>query len=239
MQSLKKESDLISDEKSKAIDGIRKKIDAHLESDSTDKLQGEYALAYCKYFGCSADYLYGIIDLPTHKDTDIHKETGLSETSISCLRGWYHDKYKKGWYYSDDIDTVNTILEYYGNIRKENAKNGTLNGFTLFHFISNFFNAHKFQRVQQDLIRYGNGTHFNRIEKGDIIKKKDSEKEEIIEKICTPLSSITHGGADTTKLELVNTENEEELYYVEVSDIYREHCKSQIIDILKKIGNIE
>lgn len=69
----------------RAIDGVEKKIQRHLNSDSIQKLQGEYVKAYCDFFGCSADYLFGYIDLPTHTETDIYEKTGLSENAIKKI----------------------------------------------------------------------------------------------------------------------------------------------------------
>ncbi len=40
---------------------------------------------YCKFFGCSADYMLGLIDSPTKELTDIHNRTGLSDHAIKGL----------------------------------------------------------------------------------------------------------------------------------------------------------
>ena len=188
----------------------------------------------------SLDYLVGRVHFLHAGSADMSDFTGLSDTAIECLRGWCMDRQRAGKVhrYSNDTETLNTILEYYGNIRKDNAKKGYVNGLSLFHFIGNFFNAHKFARVQQDMIRFGNGTHFDQIEIGDTIKKQGSKKGVVIETLCTPINSKSHRGSDTSKLDIVNTENDNEQYYIELSDIFREHCKSQIISSLKKIGGI-
>jgi hypothetical protein len=70
----------------RAIGAVEKKIQNHLNSDDTRSLQGEFVTAYCNFFGCSADYLFGYIDLPTHSDTNIQNETGLSADSINFLK---------------------------------------------------------------------------------------------------------------------------------------------------------
>ncbi len=70
----------------RAIEAVEKKIQNHLNSDDTRSLKGEFVNAYCIFFGCSADYLFGYIDLPTHSDTDIQNETGLSADNIHFLK---------------------------------------------------------------------------------------------------------------------------------------------------------
>lgn len=194
--------------------------------------------------GVSIDYFVNPdMDCLTVSKQMIHDYTGLSDAAIECLHGWYQDKLQGGLFgsYYNDIDTLNLILEYYENARKNNKrkKNTAKNIYTLFHYIGSFIHAHKFQRVQQDLIRYGSGQHFTTIEKGDTITKKDTGKSEVIETLCTPVNSLTHSGNDTTMIDIVNTENTSELYNIPVSDLYREHAKSQIIDSLKKIGGIQ
>ena len=70
----------------------------------------------------STDYILGLSDFRTPENDYIGKHTGLSDTAIECLRGWYQDRQQAGLLhqYSNDTETLNTILEYYGNIRKEN-----------------------------------------------------------------------------------------------------------------------
>lgn len=192
--------------------------------------------------GVSLDYLTGRENFTRAVNKDMFDYTGLSDAAIECLHGWYKDRQQGGYFSpcSNDIDTLNTILEYYGNIRKKNAKKGVLNGYTLFHFISNFINAHKFKRVQQDLIRYGNGKgQFFDLETGDTVTQKATGKRITINTLCTPISRGSYRGEDTTKIDLVNSENNTEQYYVEVSEIYREYAKSQIVTALKKIGGIK
>lgn len=70
-----------------AIGSIEKKIRVHIHSDGAGCLQGEFVLAYCKFFECSADYLFGFTDIKS-PDIDVQKiceKTGLSEKSILNL----------------------------------------------------------------------------------------------------------------------------------------------------------
>lgn len=70
-----------------AIGSVEKKITKHLQSSTMTKIQGEYIVAYCKHFGCSADYLFGNTDIQSG-NPDVRnacKVTGLSEEAIIQL----------------------------------------------------------------------------------------------------------------------------------------------------------
>lgn len=67
-----------------AVDIVRKEVTKNLKD--YDCRNSKFLYAYCIMFGCSADYLLGFIDLPTHTDTNIYNETGLNEESIQTLR---------------------------------------------------------------------------------------------------------------------------------------------------------
>lgn len=70
-----------------AIGSIEKKIRVHIHSDGAGCLQGEFVLAYCKFFECSADYLFGFTDIKS-PDIDVREicdRTGLSEKSVLNL----------------------------------------------------------------------------------------------------------------------------------------------------------
>lgn len=47
---------------------------------------------YCDFFDCSADYLMGYIDYPTHSTTNICQDTGLSAPAAGLLQTWNQDK---------------------------------------------------------------------------------------------------------------------------------------------------
>ena len=70
-----------------AVLGITRIIQKHLNLDGTDKLQSRYVLAYCKYFNCSSDYLYGLSDISSgNRDViDFCEATGLTEKSVKRL----------------------------------------------------------------------------------------------------------------------------------------------------------
>lgn len=70
-----------------AIGSVEKKIAKHLHTSAMTNVQGEYIVAYCSHFNCSADYLFGYTDVQSG-DTDIRnacKVTGLSEQAILQL----------------------------------------------------------------------------------------------------------------------------------------------------------
>ena len=71
-------------------------INNHLQYQSADRLSGKWIQAYCSYFGCSADYLFGSIEKFTHEETDISKATGLTDGAVSSLlelKKYYDDSY--------------------------------------------------------------------------------------------------------------------------------------------------
>lgn len=88
----------------------QKKIIKNLYDSST--MDFNYLSAYCKFFNCSADYLLGSIDLPTHKGTDINTETGLSNDAIETLKTIaIRAKIQLGGSASKRLDTLNYILK--------------------------------------------------------------------------------------------------------------------------------
>lgn len=68
-----------------AVDAIEHKIQNHLKAYTTEKLQGEFVTAYCAFFGCSSDYLFGLIDCKTHDMQFVQDYTGLSEDALNAL----------------------------------------------------------------------------------------------------------------------------------------------------------
>ena len=70
-----------------AIGSIKKKIEAHINADTPDKLQGEFVRAYCELFQCSADYLFCRTDIKSPDMTvrAICEKTGLSEDAVHVL----------------------------------------------------------------------------------------------------------------------------------------------------------
>lgn len=108
--------------KDESIRNAEKTINNHLGKSDCKNISVEWIKHYCDFFKCSADYLLGYIDLPTHKGTDINKETGLSEDAIHGLQLLHHpidsilDSVQESRY---DIIALNIILEdFYNKIKK-------------------------------------------------------------------------------------------------------------------------
>lgn len=70
-----------------AIGAVEKKIRAHIKAADANCLQGEFVIAYCKYFDISSDYLFGITKLRT-SDMELRRVceiTGLTENAVKRL----------------------------------------------------------------------------------------------------------------------------------------------------------
>lgn len=79
--------DSVSKDKETIVESMTRRIQEHLNLEDTDKLQGRYVKAYCNYFGCSADYLFGLSPIKSGNPDVIKfcEETGLSEKSVKRL----------------------------------------------------------------------------------------------------------------------------------------------------------
>ena len=75
------------DDGSIAINSMARRIQDHLNWDTADKLQGRYVTAYCDYFHCSADYLFGRTPLKSGNPSviDFCESTYLSEKAVKRL----------------------------------------------------------------------------------------------------------------------------------------------------------
>lgn len=67
--------------RARAIHSIERKILRHFSLENPADLQGEYIVAYCKFFHCSSDYLLGFTDVMSddYSIRRICEETGISE----------------------------------------------------------------------------------------------------------------------------------------------------------------
>lgn len=105
------------------IAATTKKIQRHLNSDGCDHLQGEFAKAYCSFFNCSADYLFGIIEAETH--------LGLSGQSIEYIKTATEYEYKvldtllKKQYFKDICYAIYSYMQTrYKEITESDAATG-------------------------------------------------------------------------------------------------------------------
>lgn len=159
----------------------------------------------------STDYILGLSDFRSPEKDFIGSSTGLSDAAIDCLHAWNESRQSNGFnkdflnsnsndidtlntileYYGKDIDTLNTILEYYrkGKELGTIARALALPSFSLFHFIGNFWDSQKFKAA--------------------------------------------------SKIEFINSDGFYELSPVDATSLFRESCKNQVIDELKKIGGNE
>lgn len=77
---------LVNEDPKGKLDSARGRIEVHRSTGSAENVEGKWLKAYCDYFGCSADYLFGYIDLPTKEKTDINRLTGLSGKAVDALQ---------------------------------------------------------------------------------------------------------------------------------------------------------
>lgn len=106
---------LVNEDPKGRQDSARSRIEVHRSTDSAENVEGKWLKAYCDFFGCSSDYLFGYIDLPTKEKTDINRLTGLSSKAVDALQILHcpkdasvEDSQQIGRY---DIIALNLILE--------------------------------------------------------------------------------------------------------------------------------
>ena len=88
------------------IENTRQKISRDIKNGSPLKV--EFLDWYCRFFNCSADYLMGYIDTPTHEEKEIQELTDLNDGTVRTL---LHKR-------PEVIDALNILLadiESYGN----------------------------------------------------------------------------------------------------------------------------
>jgi len=105
-----------------AIGSIKKKITKHLQCDTTIKnIQGEFINAYCKFFGCSADWLLGYTDIQSAnmEVRQICEKAGLSESAVNTIRriiGPSRDCIEFGYQSEQFLKIINTLFSSEGFI---------------------------------------------------------------------------------------------------------------------------
>lgn len=71
------------DERGKVIENTRQKIARDIKKGAPIKV--EFLDWYCRFFNCSADYLMGYIDTPTHEEKEIQELTDLNDGTVRTL----------------------------------------------------------------------------------------------------------------------------------------------------------
>lgn len=89
----------LENKNSNAKGAVEKKIQRHIKRGNPAEVQGEFIIAYSKFFNVSADYILMKTDIKT-PDTDIRhmcEITGLSEEAINRLSYHGGDRYDWEW----------------------------------------------------------------------------------------------------------------------------------------------
>ena len=101
------------------------------------------AYSIAQALGVSIAYLIGEIESEHAENKDISNLTGLSDNAIECLRMWQQIRQQACFSgYFNDLDALNTLLEYYHEQNKANK--GLLPPFSIFHSIGMYLEAPDF-----------------------------------------------------------------------------------------------
>lgn len=68
-----------------SIENIKRAIENHLHREYASGVYNDWIDSYVRFFHCSADFLFGYIDMPTHELTDAAAYTGLEERTVDYL----------------------------------------------------------------------------------------------------------------------------------------------------------
>lgn len=90
----------------KVTDNISRILRSHVDDTNVCHLSSEWIRHYCDYFGCSADYLLGIIKKPTHAQND---NIPLTLNAINQLREY--QKHKDDDFLQGVLSTINILLD--------------------------------------------------------------------------------------------------------------------------------
>ncbi len=77
------------------ISSSAKSIRNHLKCQSFDSVGPKWISVYAHYFNCSADFLLGFINAPTHRTNSICDTTGLSISAAELLQKWTNEGYNE------------------------------------------------------------------------------------------------------------------------------------------------
>lgn len=120
------------------VDIVYKELCNDLKLENCNTSKANYIIAYCKYFGCSADYLLGFIDSPTHEKANFKKLTGLYDNCLDTLMECNkHEPLDNSWAeYNRNITNILNYLLYHGKEKEDRSANH--DKLTLLNDIFNF-----------------------------------------------------------------------------------------------------
>ena len=78
---------------------------------NASEVSGEWIVRYCRFFDCSAAFLFGEINDPRFQDTDIQRETGLKLSAIKTLREYQIIAMMEGKNKNPTADIVSFLLQ--------------------------------------------------------------------------------------------------------------------------------
>ena len=81
-----------------------------VKAKSTTNISAHTVKMLCDYFHCSADFVLGRINSPTHEKTDIHEVTGLSDQAIDTLKDIHQMHDKNNGSEPDHLPIINQLL---------------------------------------------------------------------------------------------------------------------------------
>ena len=118
--------------KGKENNNLARQIHSHCSMKDGKVPETVWICRYCQFFCCSADYLLGIIDRPTHEHEDIGSVTGLSDCAIdeimnmSDIETMVLDVFLKK---KEDKALSQAISDFFANLGKSNDWHGASESF--------------------------------------------------------------------------------------------------------------
>ncbi len=191
-------------------------------------------LFLCNALDCDLDYFFCDMPAPTHDEEFIIKETGLSFRAIAMLKKLltYRNKYQHRFPgFGDDIEAINTILEFQYERSKKAEKQNGLEAWSMFHYVKQYLSGN-YERELQDRLRIRDENIWVDVEIGDTLIK-GNEKLRIMQ--TSAINSKSGSGNNPNTIHVVNTTNPKESYVVKVNELFSSYLKDRIFAELDKI----
>lgn len=208
-----------------------------LEKADTPNMRIDTLITICDTLVVSADYVLNRSSCRSVENDKIQDITGLSNDSIETLKTW--NKYRKApqagivSYGASDLEMLNTILSDWHKRDCDCKKAGNMVGWSLFHFIRGYVFADKFKREPLQKVRYRSENKFDDIQIGDSITGSDGSSHKI-EQLYTH-GVWTNTPSESDNISIYNTENENEVYNIKFSELYKTRLRDTIIEYLDKL----